>query len=64
MVLLLYWKSFLYFLLYQVLRDTPKARREIELHWRASSHRHIVNLVDVYENMQSNSKCLMVVMEW
>jgi len=47
----------------KVLRDSPKARREIELHWRASLHLHIVNLVDIYENLQGNVKCLLVVME-
>ena len=48
----------------QVLRDNPKARREVELHWRASSHQHIVNIIDIYENIQGNTKCLLVVMEW
>ncbi len=39
-------------------------RREIELHWRASSCKHIVNIHDVYENTYNNHKCLLVVMEW
>ncbi|KZS11738.1 MAP kinase-activated protein kinase [Daphnia magna] len=47
----------------KVLRDNPKARREVELHWRASSHQHIVNIIDIYENVQGNTKCLLVVME-
>lgn len=47
----------------KVLRDNPKARREVELHWRASSHQNIVNLVDIYENVQGSTKCLLVVME-
>jgi len=41
----------------------PKARREIELHWLASHHPHIVNIVDVYTNLHSNVRCLLVVME-
>nr|CAD7406715.1 unnamed protein product [Timema cristinae] len=41
-----------------------KARREVDLHWRASGCRHIVNIVDVYENTYRGNKCLLVVMEW
>lgn len=50
--------------LLQVLRDIPKARREVDLHWRASGCRHIVAILDVYENVYSGQKCLLVVMEW
>ncbi|KAK8771855.1 hypothetical protein V5799_024904 [Amblyomma americanum] len=48
----------------QVLRDNVKARREVDLHWRASNCRHIVNIVDVYENVYGGNRCLLVVMEW
>merc|ERR1712061_635798 len=34
----------------KILKDSPKARREISLHWRASECEHIVNIIDVYEN--------------
>ncbi|XP_015918836.1 MAP kinase-activated protein kinase 2 [Parasteatoda tepidariorum] len=47
----------------KVLRDSSKARREVELHWRASNCRHIVNIIDVYENMYGGYKCLLVIME-
>lgn len=47
----------------QVLHDNLKARREVELHVRGSACRNIVNIVDVYENTYSGTKCLMVVME-
>jgi len=47
----------------KVLRDVPKARREIDLHWRASSCKHIVNIIDVYENVYGGQRCLLVVME-
>lgn len=47
----------------KVLRDVPKARREVELHWRASQCRYIVNIIDVYENLFGGAKCLLVVME-
>ncbi|XP_067129131.1 MAP kinase-activated protein kinase 2 [Centruroides vittatus] len=47
----------------KVLRDCPKARREVELHWRASNCRHIVNIMDVFENNYGGQKCLLVVME-
>ncbi|KAH3881508.1 MAP kinase-activated protein kinase 2-like [Dreissena polymorpha] len=47
----------------KVLRDVPKARREIDLHWRASNCKHIVRIIDVYENNYGGQKCLLVVME-
>jgi len=47
----------------KVLKDSPKAKREIELHWRASGCKHIVNIKDVYENTYNGQKCLLVVME-
>ncbi|XP_046622381.1 MAP kinase-activated protein kinase 2 isoform X1 [Neodiprion virginianus] len=47
----------------KVLHDCTKARREVELHWRASHCRHIVQVKDVYENTYSGNKCLLVVME-
>ncbi|GAU93692.1 hypothetical protein RvY_05590 [Ramazzottius varieornatus] len=47
----------------KVLQDNPKSRREVELHWKASGHKHIVNIVDVYENAFSGKNCLLVVME-
>ena len=52
--------------MFQVLRDVPKARKEIELHWAAGmgTCRNIVKIYDVYENTCNDVKCLMVVMEW
>ncbi|XP_077999896.1 MAP kinase-activated protein kinase 3-like [Glandiceps talaboti] len=47
----------------KVLRDNPKARRELDLHWKASGCLHIVNIIDVYENVYHGSRCLLVVME-
>ncbi|ELW47752.1 MAP kinase-activated protein kinase 2 [Tupaia chinensis] len=47
----------------QMLQDCPKARREVELHWRASQCPHIVRIVDVYENLYAGRKCLLIVME-
>ncbi|XP_013782541.1 MAP kinase-activated protein kinase 2-like [Limulus polyphemus] len=47
----------------KVLKDNPKSRREIELHWRASNSVHIVNIIAVYENAYGGQKCLLVVME-
>lgn len=51
-------------LLKQVLYDTPKARREVELHWRVSGGPHIVQILSLYENMHQGKKCLLVIMEW
>lgn len=53
-----------HFLSFQVLRDVPKARREVELHWAVSNHKHIVSILDIYENTYNGVKCLLVVMEW
>lgn len=47
----------------KALRDVPKARREIELHCRASACEHIVKIIDVYENVFNGHKCLLLVME-
>ncbi|XP_065199186.1 MAP kinase-activated protein kinase 2-like [Sycon ciliatum] len=47
----------------KVLRDVPKARREVDLHWRACVSDYIVDIVDVYENSFGGQKCLLVVME-
>ncbi|KAG0429292.1 hypothetical protein HPB47_023786 [Ixodes persulcatus] len=47
----------------KVLRDNVKARREVDLHWRASNCKHIVNIADVYENAYGGNRCLLVVME-
>lgn len=48
----------------QILKDNPKARREINLHWQASTCPQIVPIIDVYENVIDNQRCLLVVMEW
>lgn len=47
-----------------MLQDCAKARREVELHWRASPCDHIVRIIDVYENLYQGKKCLLIVMEW
>jgi mitogen-activated protein kinase-activated protein kinase 2 len=48
----------------KVLKDNVKSRREIDLHWRASGCKHIVNIKDVFENTYNGQRCLLVVMEW
>ncbi|XP_027000156.2 MAP kinase-activated protein kinase 2 [Tachysurus fulvidraco] len=47
----------------KMLQDCPKARREVELHFRASPCAHIVRIIDVYENLYQGRKCLLIVME-
>ncbi|CAG0892324.1 unnamed protein product [Cyprideis torosa] len=47
----------------KVLKDNTKSRREVELHFKASSCPHIVPVVDVYENLHKDQKCLLMVME-
>ena len=48
----------------KILKDSAKSRREVELHWKSSACKHIVNIKDVYENSQKGQKNLLVVMEW
>ncbi|XP_062921254.1 MAP kinase-activated protein kinase 2 [Mobula hypostoma] len=47
----------------KMLQDCSKARREMDLHCRASGCNHIVRIVDVYENLYQGRKCLLIVME-
>lgn len=48
----------------KVLKDVPKARREVELHARSCQGcPYIVRIKDVYENNYSGQKCLLVIME-
>ncbi|XP_068122339.1 MAP kinase-activated protein kinase 2 [Hyperolius riggenbachi] len=47
----------------KMLQDCPKARREVELHWKASQCSHIVKIIDVYENLYQSRKCLLIIME-
>ncbi|XP_039971826.1 MAP kinase-activated protein kinase 2 [Xiphias gladius] len=47
----------------KILQDCAKARREAELHWRASPCAKIVRIIDVYENLYQSRKCLLIVME-
>lgn len=55
---------FSWFFFFQMLQDCAKARREVELHWRASHCANIVRIIDVYENLYQGRKCLLIVMEW
>ncbi|CAI2341263.1 unnamed protein product [Caenorhabditis sp. 36 PRJEB53466] len=48
----------------KVLRDSQKARREVELHWLTSSHENVVTILDIYENTFDNVKCLLMVVEF
>lgn len=48
----------------KILQECTKARREVELHWRASPCANIVRIIDVYENLYQSKKCLLIVMEW
>ncbi|CAN9515488.1 unnamed protein product [Ophioblennius macclurei] len=47
----------------KMLQDSSEARREVELHWRVSTCPHIVPIIDVYENLHQEKKCLLIVME-
>lgn len=48
----------------QLLYDSPKARQEVDHHWQASGGPHIVQILDVYENLHRSKRCLLIVMEW
>ncbi|MBN3311841.1 MAPK3 kinase, partial [Atractosteus spatula] len=47
----------------KILYDSPKARREVELHWRVSGGPYIVRILALYENMHHGKKCLLIIME-
>uniref|UniRef100_A0A3B4VG65 non-specific serine/threonine protein kinase n=1 Tax=Seriola dumerili TaxID=41447 RepID=A0A3B4VG65_SERDU len=47
----------------KILYDSPKARREVELHWRVSGGPYIVRILNLYENMHHGKKCLLIIME-
>ncbi|MEQ2221546.1 hypothetical protein ILYODFUR_017011 [Ilyodon furcidens] len=48
----------------KILYDSPKARREVELHYRVSGGPYIVRILSLYENMHHGKKCLLIIMEW
>uniref|UniRef100_A0A7E4W486 non-specific serine/threonine protein kinase n=1 Tax=Panagrellus redivivus TaxID=6233 RepID=A0A7E4W486_PANRE len=48
----------------KVLRDGPKSRREVQLHFLTCKHENIVSIIDIYENTFDNVKCLLVVIEF
>jgi mitogen-activated protein kinase-activated protein kinase 2 len=47
----------------KVLKDTYKARRELDLHWKACACPYIVKIIDIYENRHGKDNCLLIVME-
>lgn len=47
----------------KILRDVPKARREVEIHIMACEHPNIVRIYDVYEQQYNGMACLFIVME-
>ncbi|KAJ8259833.1 hypothetical protein GJAV_G00174000 [Gymnothorax javanicus] len=47
----------------KILYDSPKSRREVELHWRVSGGPYIVRILSLYENMHQGKKCLLIIME-
>ncbi|KAL2091375.1 hypothetical protein ACEWY4_013638 [Coilia grayii] len=47
----------------KILYDSPKARREVELHCRVSGGPYIVRILGLYENMHHGKKCLLIIME-
>uniref|UniRef100_A0A183CIC0 non-specific serine/threonine protein kinase n=1 Tax=Globodera pallida TaxID=36090 RepID=A0A183CIC0_GLOPA len=48
----------------KVLRDNARSRRELELHWSAAGHPHVVSIGDMFENCFDGLKCLLVVVEF
>lgn len=47
----------------QILTDSAKARREVDLHHRAAGCKHIVRIADVFENIFMDKRCLVIIME-
>jgi hypothetical protein len=60
------FKLYLIFLLilYKVLQDNAKSRRELSLHWKAGACPFIVKIKEVYENKFMKRASLLAVMEW
>ncbi|CAI4232885.1 unnamed protein product [Auanema sp. JU1783] len=48
----------------KVLREGPKSRREVELHYLTNVHENVVTIVDIYENTFNSVKCLLMVIEF
>ncbi|XGW09059.1 hypothetical protein V3C99_011399 [Haemonchus contortus] len=48
----------------KVLRDGPKARREVSLHYLTNAHDNVVTIIDIYENTFDGVKCLLMVVEF
>lgn len=48
----------------KVLRDGPKSRREVQLHYETNHHENVVTIVDIFENTFDYVKCLLVVVEF
>uniref|UniRef100_A0AC35TIE8 Non-specific serine/threonine protein kinase n=1 Tax=Rhabditophanes sp. KR3021 TaxID=114890 RepID=A0AC35TIE8_9BILA len=48
----------------KVLRDSPKARREVGIHYLTNSHPNVVSISDIYENTFQGVKCLLMVVEF
>uniref|UniRef100_A0A0N5A1B9 non-specific serine/threonine protein kinase n=1 Tax=Parastrongyloides trichosuri TaxID=131310 RepID=A0A0N5A1B9_PARTI len=48
----------------KVLRDSPKARREVGIHYLTHQHENIVTIIDIYENTFHDVKCLLLVVEF
>uniref|UniRef100_A0A8C4WAT7 non-specific serine/threonine protein kinase n=1 Tax=Gopherus evgoodei TaxID=1825980 RepID=A0A8C4WAT7_9SAUR len=44
----------------KLLYDSPKARQEVDHHWKASGCPHIVHILDVYENIHQGKRCLLI----
>jgi len=48
----------------KIIKDSDKARREVILHKKACEGcEYIVQVLDIYENMYSSNRCLLIVME-
>lgn len=47
-----------------MLRDNARSRRELDLHWSAAQHAHVVSIKDMFENSFDGLKCLLVVVEF
>lgn len=47
----------------KILKDSPRSRNEVDIHWRLSLHPNIVSIKAVYENNYKGKPHLFVVME-
>uniref|UniRef100_A0A0N5B4C5 non-specific serine/threonine protein kinase n=1 Tax=Strongyloides papillosus TaxID=174720 RepID=A0A0N5B4C5_STREA len=48
----------------KVLRESPKSKREVGIHYLVHQHENIVSIIDIYENTFHDVRCILLVVEF